>query len=73
MRVSQLIHAMDKDDDIVIHDADKRANCMQIYKGTVRGLKKDDPINKMHVHHFFACDNVIMVLVGKKKENRYET
>ncbi len=67
MRVSQLIHAMDKDDDIIIEHADKRINRMRLYKGEVRGIKKDNPINKMHVQHFFACDNVIFVLAVEQR------
>ena len=57
MKVSQLLHVMDKDDDIIIEDEST------IYKGEVRGIKRDDPINRMHVDHVFACDNKMFVLV----------
>lgn len=63
MKVSQLLHVMDKDDDIIIEDESKRIDRMTIYKGEVRGIKRDDPINRMHVDHVFACDNTMFVLV----------
>ena len=67
MKVSQLIHAMDRDDDIIIDKADERIDKMTIYNGTVRGIKKDNPINKMHVQHVFACDNVMVVLAVEQR------
>ena len=67
MKVSQLLHAMDKDDEIIIDDGNKRISNITIYKGTVRGIKRDSPINKMHVHHIFACDNVMVVLAEESK------
>lgn len=68
MRVSQIIHAMDRDDDIIINHADKRIDNMQIYKGTPRGIKRDSPINRMHVQHLFACDNVLVVLAVEQRK-----
>ena len=49
MRVSQIIHAMDRDDEILIEEANNKIDRMTLYHGEVRGIKKDDPINKMHV------------------------
>jgi len=62
MRVSQLIHAMDRDEKIIIEDGNKRINRMRLYEGTCRGIKRDDPINRMHVNRVIACDNVMVVL-----------
>lgn len=70
MRVSQLIHAMDKDELIVIDDYDAPINKMTIYRGTVRGIKRDDPINKMHVHSICADNDTILVLAAKQRERR---
>ena len=71
MRVSQLLRAMDRDDMIAIDDGDKRISSMRIYNGTVRGIKKDDPINQYHVHHIFADGDVICILAEKqRKEGR---
>ena len=62
MRVSQLIHTMDRDDEIVIDDFDAPIDKNNLYKGTVRGIKKDNPINKMHVMSVCADNDVILVL-----------
>lgn len=61
MKVSQLIHAMDRDDSIVK---------MNLYSGTVRGIYKDNPINKMHIKSICADDDVILVLVRKVSNSR---
>lgn len=66
MKISQLLHKMDKDDEIIINDESKPINKMQIYRGSVRGIKRDDPINRMHVNHCFACDDTIVVLTGER-------
>ena len=73
MKVSQLIHAMDRDDSIVIDDFDAPIDKMNLYSGTVRGIYKDNPINKMHIKSICADDDVILVLVrteGKRNDTR---
>ena len=67
MRVSQLIHAMDRDDLIIVNDGNKRISNMEVYNGEVRGIKKDNPINKYHVHHIFADGDTIVVLAEKQR------
>lgn len=68
MKVSQLIHAMDKDDEIVIDDFDSRIANQTIYSGAVRGITKDNPINKMHIIALSALDDVIYVCARKQRE-----
>lgn len=63
MRVSQITHAMDKDDEIVIDAYDAPIDRMTLYRGSVRGIKKDDPINKMHVSSICADNDTILLLV----------
>ena len=70
MRISQLLHAMDKDEWIVIHDGSMRISNMCVYAGEVGGIKKDDPINRYHIHHIFADCSIIVVLAEKQKERR---
>lgn len=70
MRVSQLIHAMDKDDMIVIDDYNAPIDNMTIYEGTVRGIKRDNPINQMHVSSISAKYDTILVLAEKARERR---
>lgn len=70
MRLSQLLHVMDRDEDICIDDMGKRIDENRIYAGNVRGIKRDDPINKMHVVCIFPSDNTLNVLV--KSPDRVE-
>lgn len=69
MKVSQLIHAMGRDDLIVIDDFDAPIDKMNLYSGTVRGIYRDNPINKMHIKSICADDDVILVLVRKGKKD----
>ena len=68
MKVSQLIHAMDKDELIIINDGNRRISNMCIYHGEVRGIKKDNPINRYHIHHLFADGDTIVVLAENQRE-----
>ena len=70
MKVSQLLHAMDKDDLIVIDDYDKPIDKMNVYKGTVREIKRDSPVNQMHISSICADNDTILVLAVKAKERR---
>lgn len=67
MKVSQLIHTMDRDDDIIINDGNKTIANMCVYNGTVRGIKKDNPINRYHIHHIFADGDTIVVLAEMQR------
>lgn len=68
MRVSQLIHAMDRDDLIIINDGNKRITNMEVYNGEVRGIKKDNPINLYYVHSIFADGDTIVVLAEDQRK-----
>lgn len=61
MKVSQLLHATDRNEMIVIYDFDKPIDQMTVYQGAVRGIKKDNPINKMHIESVCAADDRILV------------
>lgn len=68
MKLSQLIYIMDKDDDIIVNtrknvSIDKKC----LYHGTVRGIHKDDPMNKAHVSFLMALDNAILVEISPKE------
>lgn len=67
MRVSQLIHVMDKDDLIIVEDGSKRVTNMRVFKGKVRWIKKDNPINRYHVHHILADGDTIVVLAENQR------
>ena len=67
MKVSQLIHVMDKDDLIIINDCNKKITNMEVYNGEVRGITKDSYINRYHVHNIFADGDTLVVLAEKQK------
>lgn len=68
MKVSQLLHSMDKCNEVYISDYDSPIDKSLLYRGTVRGITRDNPINKMHVVNICADDDVILVLVEMAKE-----
>lgn len=68
MKVSQLLHVMDKDDVIVIDDYDAPIDNMTIYIGSVREITRDNPINKMHIQSICANKDTILVLATKPKQ-----
>ena len=68
MKISQLLHAMDKDDEVIIDDFNNHIDNMTVYNGVVRGIQKDNPINKMHVISIAALGDVFYVLAEKPKE-----
>jgi molybdopterin synthase catalytic subunit len=71
MRVSQLIHVMERDVQIIIDDMSKKIDVMTLYEGSARGIKKDDPLNKMHVVGVFPVDDsTIHILVKSKSRDR---
>ena len=67
MKVSQLLHAMDRDDFIIIDDYDAPIDKMNLYQGAVRGIHRDNPINKKHIDSICASDDKILVLVSEPK------
>lgn len=64
MKISQLTKLMPKDDEIIIDDENLPIDRMNIYAGTVRGVKRDNPINKMHITSICAYEDRISVLVA---------
>lgn len=67
MRVSQLLNVMDKDEQICIEDGNKTVDDMELYCGPVRGIKKDNPINKMHVVAIVAINDLMCVAVQEPR------
>ena len=70
MRVSQLTAVMEKEETICICDIRKTIDKCELYNGYVKGIKRDDPINKMHVNGVSACEGQIVVFV---KDERGQT
>lgn len=70
MRVSQLLHVMDKDDVIVIDNYNAPIDNTTIYEGAVRGINRDNPVNRMHVASICAKNDTIFVLAEEPRERR---
>lgn len=70
MRVSQVLHAMDKDDTVVIVDLRSKVDEGELYCGFPGGIKRDDPLNRMHVDTLAACDGDLVIFV--KRQTREE-
>ena len=57
MRVSQVLHVMCRDDNVQIFDSHRPIDRDILYEGTVRGVHRDSPFNKLHVRTLMAsCD-----------------
>ena len=67
MKISQLLHVMARDDEVLIEDENAKIDKMTLYHGEVRGIKKDDPINQMHIKHIIADGDTIVVLTERSK------
>ncbi len=74
MRVSQLLHVMNKDDQIVIDvfDISLPFDKTTLYQGSVSGIKRDDPVNKMHVSSICAVSDIIFVLAEEPRKKYTE-
>ncbi len=71
MKLSQLTYVMEKDENIVINtveDVPVTEKCL--YHGTVRGINKDNPLNRAHVCFVMAVDNDILVEVSPEGRGR---
>ena len=68
MKVSQLLHAMDKDEEIIISENPLGDD---LYNGKVRDIKRDNPINNCHIDKVFAYDDTLVILIDTTKGERY--
>jgi hypothetical protein len=61
---------MDKDDTVVIVDLYEG----ELYCGFPGGIKRDDPLNRMHVDSLAACDGDLVIFVkgGERDGSRAE-
>ncbi len=67
MKISQLLHAMDREDNIIINDEEENIDKNRLYCGNVRGIYRDSPINKYHITKIFAYGDVIVVFAVEPK------
>lgn len=78
MRVSQVLHSMDKDEIVCIIDSARPVDNDVIYSGPVRGVHRDSLLNSLGVDMLFVIDDVFYIDVvnrlsvkrGRKRERR---
>ena len=64
MRVSQILHKMDKDEAVVIFDSTKPFDNAVLYSGPARGVHRDSPLLGRGVSMIMADRDVIVLDVG---------
>ena len=67
MRVSQVLHKMDRDEIVRIFDSTKPIDEYLLYEGTVRGVHRDSPLLPMGVTMIMADEDTIVIDVGHEK------
>lgn len=65
MRLSQLTRRINRDDMIMVFEQNAPVDQNLLYEGRVRGIKRDNPINRMSVSHVCAVGDTIVVEVVK--------
>ena len=70
MRVSQLLYAMDRDDVVIVNEEGQPIDETCLYRGEVRGIKRDSPLNKYHITKLFAFDDMVVVFAVEPKNKR---
>lgn len=63
MKLSQLLYVIDREDKICVSDFNKPIEHSLLFQGEVKGIKKDNEINKMHVLNVTAYDDELLILV----------
>lgn len=63
MRLSQLTRRMDRRDEIQVCLLGEPIDRNVAYSGAVRGIGRDDPLNRMSVNHVCACEDVLLIEV----------
>lgn len=72
MKVSQVLHAMGKDATVQIFDSTVPIGKDVLYEGEVRGVKRDSPLNRLHVCTLMAMDYMLVIDVAQERAPRRE-
>lgn len=70
MKVSQVLHKMQRLESVHIFDSTKPIDNNTLYEGAVRGIKRDDPVNGKFVTGIWACDYTLVLDVAPPKRSR---
>lgn len=72
MKLSQLLKVMDKDDDIIIYEYEKSIINKPIFRGNVKNIHKESPLNKGHIKYLLPCNNRILVEISLAERSENE-
>lgn len=71
MKVSQVLHKMGRDEHVLIYDSEAPITKADLYDGTPRGFKRDNPLLSKTVTGIWADEDTIVLDIGaRKKEGR---
>ena len=63
MKLSQLLHVIDKEDIIFVNDFNKQIENCFLYSGKAKDARTDKKVCEMHVLNVTACDEDLLILV----------
>ena len=67
MKVSQVLHKMDRDEHVLIYDSSAPIDRAELYDGTPRGFKRDDPLLSKIVTGIWACSDTVVLDIGESR------
>lgn len=70
MKVSQVLHKMQRDELVHIFDSSAPIDKNTLYESDVRSIKRDDPVNGKFVTGIWACDYTLVLDVAPPKRSR---
>ena len=72
MKVSQVLHKMDRDEVVRIFDSTKPIDRFLLYEGTVRGMHRDNPLLPRRIEMIMADGDIIVLDIGHTKSRKGE-
>lgn len=66
MKVSQVLHKMERDEHVLIYDSSAPIDKAELYDGTPRGFKRDNPLLSKSVTGIWADEDVIVLDIGTR-------
>ena len=67
MKVSQVLHKMQRDELVEIFDSTKPIDNNTLYEGEVRGFKRDDPLLGKSVTGIWADGDTVVLDIGENR------
>ena len=67
MKVSQVLHKMERDEHVLIYDSSAPIDKAELYDGTPRGFKRDNPLLSKSVTGIWADEDAIVLDIGTRQ------